>query len=81
MYGTSCMSAKNVRKWCREFSEGRTEVHDEPRSGKPSLSGEVKDQIESVVHEDRRLEGRFEMSKSTIQRLLNKPGYRKLCAR
>ncbi|KAG8235217.1 hypothetical protein J437_LFUL012619 [Ladona fulva] len=49
-YGTSCISAKTLRKWCVEFSEGRTEVHDEPRSGRPSLSDEVKGQIESAIH-------------------------------
>jgi hypothetical protein len=31
------MNSQNVTKWCREFSEGRTDVHDEQRSGGPSL--------------------------------------------
>ena len=31
------MNLQNVTKWCREFSEGRTDVHDEQRSGRPSL--------------------------------------------
>jgi hypothetical protein len=31
------MNRQNVTKWCREFSEGRTDVHDEQRSGTPSL--------------------------------------------
>ena len=31
------MNQQNVTKWCREFSEGRTDVHDEQRSGRPSL--------------------------------------------
>jgi transposase len=31
------MNPQNVTKWCREFSEGRTDVHDEQRSGRPSL--------------------------------------------
>ncbi|KAG8238429.1 hypothetical protein J437_LFUL002886 [Ladona fulva] len=62
------------------------EVDDEPRSGRPSLSDKVKDQFESAIREDRRLtlqelEGRFQMSKSTVQRLLNILGYHKLCAR
>ncbi|KAG8239389.1 hypothetical protein J437_LFUL015663 [Ladona fulva] len=55
-YGRSGMSAKNVRKWFREFSEGRTEVDDEPRSGRPSMSEEVNDHFESSVREDRRFE-------------------------
>ena len=29
MYGESCMNVKNVRKCCREFTAGRTEIHDE----------------------------------------------------
>jgi len=27
------MNRQNVAKWCREFSEGRTDVHDEQTSG------------------------------------------------
>ena len=35
VYG-NVMNGQNVMKWCREFSEGRTDVHDEHWSGKPS---------------------------------------------
>jgi hypothetical protein len=35
------MNRQNVTKWCREFSEGRTDVHDEQRSDGPPLQGEV----------------------------------------
>jgi hypothetical protein len=31
------MNRQNVTKWCREFFEGRTDVHDEQRSGRPPL--------------------------------------------
>jgi hypothetical protein len=31
------MNRQNVTKWCHSFSEGRTDVHDEQRSGRPSL--------------------------------------------
>jgi hypothetical protein len=31
------MNRQNVTKWCSEFSEGRTDVHDEKRGGRPSL--------------------------------------------
>ena len=27
------MNWQNVTKWCREFSEGRTDVHDEQKAG------------------------------------------------
>jgi hypothetical protein len=36
VYG-DIMNWQNVTKWCREFSEGRTDVHDEQRSSRPSL--------------------------------------------
>ena len=31
VYG-NVMNRQNVTKWCREFSEGRTDVHDEQRT-------------------------------------------------
>ena len=36
VYG-NVMNRQNVTNWCREFSEGRTDVHDEQRSGRPSV--------------------------------------------
>ena len=36
VYG-NVMNRQNVTKWCCEFSEGRTDVYDEQRSGRPSL--------------------------------------------
>jgi hypothetical protein len=38
VYG-NVTNRQNVMKCCREFSEGRTDVHDEQRSGRPSLIG------------------------------------------
>jgi len=35
VYG-NFMNRQNVTKWCREFSEGRADVHDKQRSGRPS---------------------------------------------
>ena len=36
VYG-NVMNRQNVTKWCREFSEARTDIHDEERSGRISL--------------------------------------------
>ena len=36
VYG-NVMNRQNVMKWCCEFSEGRTDVHDEQRSGRTTL--------------------------------------------
>ena len=37
VYGDNAMSDSMVRKWARMFNEGRENVHDEARSGRPSL--------------------------------------------
>ncbi|GFX16221.1 hypothetical protein TNCV_4704751 [Trichonephila clavipes] len=36
VYGTEAMSNSKTRKWARKFKDGRTNVHDEERSGRPS---------------------------------------------
>jgi transposase len=43
------MNWKNVTKWCHEFSEGRTDVHDEQRSGRPSLISDDLLKIEGEI--------------------------------
>ncbi|XP_071043084.1 histone-lysine N-methyltransferase SETMAR-like [Parasteatoda tepidariorum] len=40
VYGQSIMSDGMVKKWVRAFIEGRTNVHDEQRSGRPSVVNE-----------------------------------------
>jgi hypothetical protein len=36
VYGDD-MNRQNVAKWCHEFNTGRTDIHDEQRTGRPSL--------------------------------------------
>ncbi|UYV69676.1 hypothetical protein LAZ67_7000181 [Cordylochernes scorpioides] len=55
VYGEKCMDIKNVRKWCREFNEGRINVHDEQRSGRPSLPESTVARIDEMVHANRRI--------------------------
>jgi len=82
------MNRQNVKKWCREFSEGRTDVHDEQRSGRPSLiSDDLLQEIEEV-RANRRVTIRElhhiipKASNTTIhEAVTEKLGYRKLCAR
>jgi hypothetical protein len=83
------MNRQNVTKWCCEFSERRTDVHDEQRSGRPSLiSHEIHQEIEEEIRAKRRVTVRElhhiipEVSKTTIHEVVTeKLGYRKLCAR
>lgn len=47
---------KNVRKWCREFSQGRTEVHDKKSNGRPSsISDKIVAKVEDVIRQYRLL--------------------------
>ncbi|UYV64663.1 hypothetical protein LAZ67_3001593 [Cordylochernes scorpioides] len=49
------MDIKNVRKWCRELNEGRINVHDEQRSGWPSLRESTVARIDEMVRSNRRI--------------------------
>ncbi|UYV60570.1 hypothetical protein LAZ67_1001556 [Cordylochernes scorpioides] len=76
----TCMDIKNVRKWCREFNEGRINVHDEQRSGRPSLPESTVnrritlEEIEDGLNEDC---SHFSVHKIVSETL----GYRKVSAR
>ena len=49
VYG-NVINRQNVTKWCREFSEGRTDVQDEQRGGRPSLiSDHLLQEIEGEI--------------------------------
>jgi transposase len=55
VYG-NVMNRLNVTKRCREFSEGRTDVHDEQRNGRPSLiSCHLLQEIEGEIRANRRV--------------------------
>jgi len=55
VYGDNAMSDGIVRKWVRMFSEGRENVHDEARSGRPSLvNDDLVHKVNETVRDDRR---------------------------
>jgi transposase len=55
VYG-NVMNRQNVTKWCREFSEGRTDVHDEQRSGRSSLiSDDLLQETEGEIRANRHM--------------------------
>ena len=55
VYDDNAMSDGMVRKWVRMFSEGRENVHDEARSGRPSLvNDDLVRKVKERVREDRR---------------------------
>ena len=56
LYGNDIkMDINHVRKWCREFSAGRTEIHDEGRSGQPLTSDVVIAKIEEKLREHQKV--------------------------
>jgi len=59
VYGDNAMNDGMVRKWVRMFNEGRENVHDEARSGRPSL---VNDDLVRKVNETVRDDRRFTIS-------------------
>jgi len=49
VYG-NIMNQQEVTKWCHEFSEGRTDVHDKQRTGRPSMiSDDLLQEIEREI--------------------------------
>ena len=54
VYGDNAMSVGMVRKWVRMFNEGRENVHDEARSGRPSLvNDDLVHKVNERVRDDR----------------------------
>ena len=55
VYGDNAMSDGVVRKWVRMFNEGRENVHDEARSGRPCLvNDDLVRKANERVRDDRR---------------------------
>jgi hypothetical protein len=48
VYG-DVMNQQNVTKWCREFSEGRTDDHNEQGGGRPSLISDLLQKSEGEI--------------------------------
>ncbi|GFX40847.1 HTH_48 domain-containing protein [Trichonephila clavipes] len=83
------MNRQNVTKWCRHFYEGRTDVYDEQRTGRPSvISDALLQRTEEGIRVNRRLKLKElhqiipEVSMTTVYEAVTvKLRYRKLCAR
>jgi len=49
-YGEHVMNAASVRKWCTMFTNGRTDVHDAEKSGRPSVITEaLKEKVNRIT--------------------------------
>ncbi|GBM42436.1 hypothetical protein AVEN_138781-1 [Araneus ventricosus] len=89
IYGENIMIDGMGRKWVRQFNDGRTNVHNETRSGRPSV---VNDGLVAKVNEKIRENRRFtikmlfdefpQISKTVLHEIVtNRLNYRKLCSR
>ncbi|GBM85930.1 hypothetical protein AVEN_97550-1 [Araneus ventricosus] len=89
IYGENLMIDGMVRKWVRQFNDGCTNVHDEARSGRPSV---VIDGLVEKLNEKIRENSRFtirmlcdefpQISKTVLHEIVtNRLNYRKLCSR
>ncbi|GFU48381.1 HTH_48 domain-containing protein [Trichonephila clavipes] len=88
VYGPNAMSSSKVHKWVRAFKDGRENVHDEPRFGRPSvITDDLVNAVDEKIREDRRFTisplalefpnvGRITLHKVVSEKLK----FRKLCA-
>jgi len=89
VYGEGHMNRTSVYKWCREFKNGCMNVHDDLRSGRPSiLTDDIVKKVENAVRDDRRLtldelSAMFpQLSRSLLHETITETlGFHKLCAR
>ncbi|KAJ4436264.1 hypothetical protein ANN_18895 [Periplaneta americana] len=89
VYGPNIMSKQMVRRWCRQFSEGRQSVHDEERSERPSLINDDRVEVmRQCIMENRRftiteLSSHFpHISRSLLHEIVTKHLlFKKVCAR
>uniref|UniRef100_A0A8C4RHA2 Mos1 transposase HTH domain-containing protein n=1 Tax=Erpetoichthys calabaricus TaxID=27687 RepID=A0A8C4RHA2_ERPCA len=88
-FGTECLSYSQAKKWHKAFREGREEVTDEPRSGRPSSARtDVNVQrVRDFLKMDQRLSlyqvaEALDLSEATVQRIVTEDLHmRKVCAK
>ncbi|UYV75727.1 hypothetical protein LAZ67_13001155, partial [Cordylochernes scorpioides] len=93
VYGEECMSIQMVRRWRSWFLEGRQNVHDDERSGRPvtATDNAAAAAVRNVVEADRRvtideimirLHPGIEIGRSSIGTIMSDIlNFRKVCAR
>ena len=53
VYGEHVMNTASVRKWCIMFTNGRTDVHDAEKSGRPSvITDALKEKVNRIIREN-----------------------------
>ncbi|GBM05177.1 hypothetical protein AVEN_33537-1 [Araneus ventricosus] len=89
IYGENVMTDGMVKKWVRQFNDGSTNVHEEARSGRPSVVNDgLVVKVNEKIHENSRFTIRMfsdefpQISKTVLHEIVtNRLNYRKLCSR
>ncbi|XP_077416144.1 protein GVQW3-like [Vanacampus margaritifer] len=70
VYGDETMSRSRVFEWCKRFKEGREDVEDDPRSGRPTTSRTEAnvERVRQMLSGDRRLTVRLIANELGINR-------------
>ncbi|GFU26737.1 HTH_48 domain-containing protein [Trichonephila clavipes] len=64
MYGNSVMNESSLRKWCIQFKNGRTNIHDEEKSERPSI---VTDELVAKIDEKILENHRFTITEKFVE--------------
>jgi len=88
-YGKHSLSRAQAFRWHKSFLEGREQVEDEPRAGRPSTSktDDNVERVRSLVRSDRRLTLRMisselNLNRFTVHQILTQDlDMRKVCAK
>lgn len=74
-----CMSRTQVSSWYKRFKDGRTDINDNPKSGRPSIAinDELINKVRTKMASDptttmRMMASEFDVSLGTIHRITNK---------
>ena len=89
VYGEHVMNAASVRKWWIMFTNGRKNVHDAEKSGRPSvITDALKQKVNRIIRENLHFtisevyEKCPEVSRTLVYQIVTKHlQYRKICAR
>ncbi|KAJ8948406.1 hypothetical protein NQ318_009917 [Aromia moschata] len=88
-FGVDCLSDRQIFRWHKAFAEGREDVNDENRAGRPSTSSSddnVK-RVRDLLNTDRRLSVRLisetlDITKIIVHEIVSESlGMRKVCAK
>jgi transposase len=72
VYGDACMGASSVRRWVKQFRDGKTDIADEPHCGRPRTAAteRIKQKFNELIRQDRRITVREIAAQLGVGRLM-----------